>query len=114
MLHIKHNVGPRGQSWAYRLVGGEENGVPRLRWAGPSDVTIDDLVGAANAGNQAPRNEAVEFLRESLEAGPRRAGEIERAANDKGITQRTLSRAKKKLGVKSRQKKREWWWSLPN
>ena len=66
MLHIKHNVGPRGQSWAYRLVGGEENGVPRLRWAGPSDVTIDDLVGAANAGNQAPRNEAVEFLRERL------------------------------------------------
>jgi len=114
VLHIKHNVGPKGTSWAYRLTGGPDESLPRVQWDGPSPVTIKDLAMGNKSGSPPPRDGAVEFLRTFLKDGPRKAAEIDKVADQAGITQRTLSRAKKRLGIESSQKRREWWWRLPD
>lgn len=114
LLHIKHNVGPKGQSWAYRLAGDADGSVPRVRWDGLSPLTVNDLAAASKAGSPAPREGAVEFLRKFLKHGPRKAAEIKEAAAEAGFTERTLNRAKQRLGIDSSQKRREWWWELPD
>lgn len=114
VLHIKHNVGPKGQSWAYRLISGPGESLPRVQWDGPSTITVKDLAIGSKSNTPAPRDEAVEFLRTFLKDGPRKASDIDLAADKAGITRRTLSRAKRTLDIKSRQTRREWWWRLPD
>lgn len=114
VLHIKHNVGPKGQSWAYRLVSGPKDSLPRVKWDGPSSVTINDLAIGKSSGSPAPRDDAADFLRNFLNEGPRKASDVEKAAAAAAITKRTLIRAKQDLGIKSNQRNREWWWRLPD
>jgi hypothetical protein len=49
----------------------------------------------------------------AAEGHERPAQEVEEDARTKGITRGTLTRAKKTLKVESVQRKREWWWRLP-
>ena len=59
--------------------------------------------------------EAREFLLERLETGPVGAIDIAEEAKQNGIAKRTLDRAKKDLGIKSRKNKVDgnWYWELP-
>ena len=70
------------------------------------------------AGRQEPSrlDEATDFLREVLADGPLPASEVKALATDEDITERTLKRARKKLGIAS---KREGFsagasWTLPS
>ena len=111
MAHLKHNVGPRGPTWVYELALGEtEDDVPRLRFIGTDDVSVDDL----NAGTDRPRpkDAAEEFLKRELRNGPRKAKDMEALAAEHGISKRTLDRARPRVGVKSIQKKSGWVWSV--
>ncbi|WP_338722412.1 AAA family ATPase [Devosia sp. XK-2] len=113
MAHLKHNVGPRGPTWVYELTLGEsEDDIPRLRFIGTDDISVDDL----NAGPDSarPRDAAEEFLRRELRDGPRKANEMKALADELGISERTLDRARSRIGVKSVQKKSGWVWSLPS
>jgi hypothetical protein len=69
------------------------------------------------AGGHTAKREAREFLLEQLEAGPRKAEDIIDQAKQEGIAKRTLDRAKKDLGIKSRKTPSrfdgEWYWELP-
>lgn len=65
------------------------------------------------SGPRTKRDEAVAFLREQLEAGPKRQTEIEAAAAEKGLSSTTLKRAKREAGIQSKQMEGAWWWSLP-
>ena len=60
--------------------------------------------------------EAKAFLLQKLAKGPRPAEEITRQAKAKGISARTLKRARQLLGVKSAKSKKSfrggWMWSL--
>jgi hypothetical protein len=72
--------------------------------------------GEVEVGEQrTERDEAVEFLRAELEAGPRPAGEIKGAANKAGIGPWPLKRAKRELRVESSKRGMDggWWWELP-
>jgi len=57
------------------------------------------------------------FLREQLQAGPREVEELLHAALERGVTKRTLERAKKVLGVKATRQGfgagGGWFWKLP-
>lgn len=57
-----------------------------------------------------------EWLRKALAKGPVDSGDIEQLALNEGHSERTLFRAKKELGVKSRRPKgkRTWQWYLPD
>jgi hypothetical protein len=63
------------------------------------------------------RHEAREFLLERLEAGPVKSDDLIEEAKQDGIAKRTLDRAKKELGIKSRKTPTkfdgEWFWELP-
>lgn len=112
MVHLKHNVGPRGSTWVYELALGEdENEIPRLRFVGTDDVSVDDLNPGAEGLR--PKDTAKEFLKRELRNGPRKAKDMESLATEQGISKRTLDSARSGIGVKSFQKKSGWVWSLP-
>jgi putative DNA primase/helicase len=69
------------------------------------------------AGGHTARREAKEFLLQRLEAGPVKADDVIDEAKQEGIAERTLKRAKKELGIKSRKTPARfdgaWTWELP-
>src|SRR5262249_24642304 len=89
---------------------------PYIVWH-PQYVEITANEAMAAAGGHAAKREAREFLLERLEAGPVKAGDILEEAQLEGFAIRTLKRAKKDLGIKSRKTPSkfdgEWYWELP-
>ncbi len=78
-----------------------------------SDIRVEDLLGAGNAAEPATaRDEAAAVLRDILADGPVSATEATARAIAAGISERTLSRAKSDLGVKSDKDANGWVWSL--
>jgi putative DNA primase/helicase len=70
----------------------------------------------AAAGGHTAKREARDFLRERLEGGPVNSDNIIEEAKQEGIAEKTLRRAKKELGVKSRRQggtEGAWFWELP-
>lgn len=62
-------------------------------------------------------DEAERFLREVLRDGPVAATEVMRQAKEAGVSERTLSRVKRKTGMKAEREStggptRGWVWSL--
>jgi putative DNA primase/helicase len=89
---------------------------PFIVWH-PKHVEITANEAMAAAGSHTAKREAREFLLERLELGPAKADDIIEEANQDGIAKRTLDRAKKELGIKSRKTPSrfngEWFWELP-
>ncbi|MCB1465583.1 MAG: AAA family ATPase [Rhizobiaceae bacterium] len=105
MVHIKHNIGPQGRSWSFRLVVKGKGQIPDLVWEGECDVRPDDLMAE---GSTRPADEAREFLIRELRQKPRPSSEIEMLAQEEGISKRTLNRARKSLGLEAYQRGRQW------
>jgi hypothetical protein len=77
-----------------------EGGAVRINWLGDTDVSAKDLLGTTQDQEHADaRSEAVEFLSDVLANGPVPATDILQDAEDAGIAEKTLRRAKKVLGV---------------
>ena len=89
---------------------------PYIEWH-PQYVDITANEAMAAAGGHTAKREAREFLLDRLEAGPVKANDIVDEAKQDGIAERTLKRAKKELGIKSRKTPSkfdgEWYWELP-
>lgn len=99
MLAVKCNIAGEQSGLAYRLDQG------RLTWEpGPVYVSADDVERSeAQAGPGAGElDEAVTWLRERLKDGPVPSLELQNDAEQCGIADRTLRRAKRELGVVSR------------
>jgi putative DNA primase/helicase len=79
------------------------------------DITANEAMQAA--GGHTAKREAREFLLERLETGPAKQNDILDEAKQEGIAEKTLRRAKKDLGVKSKKERGkidgEWLWELP-
>jgi hypothetical protein len=94
---------------------------PFIIWEeGYVDVTATEALAAVNESKSpGARERAKRFLLKALAKGPRPATEIEEEAEQEGIAQRTLMRAKAALGVESRRiaakdgGKDRWEWLLP-
>lgn len=87
-----------------------------LRLLGPVDVDARDLLGGQPAHGRL--DEAADWLREALAAGPRAHREIAQAATAAGFSVATLRRAKQSLGVESVRvdgiaAAGSWQWRLP-
>jgi len=79
------------------------------------EITANEAMQAA--GNRTAKREAREFLLERLETGPVNSADIIEEAKQEGIAVKTLRRAKKELGVKSRRQggtNGTWFWELPS
>lgn len=113
VLHIKHNISERGNSWVYALIPRGENEVPAFKWLGASDLTVDDLM-SDNGDRSSALETAAAFLRDQLDLGQQPAAFMQERAAAAGISKRTLDRARETLSVIAEKKRRGWFWSLPS
>lgn len=120
VVPVKNNCGDDRTGLAYRLIA-PYGGQPVVAWEPqPVSVSADEALAPAEQERQRgpdpqERNEAADWLREALKAGPRAAAELRAEAKADGITEGTLKRAKERLGVKSGKGGMDggWTWRLP-
>lgn len=103
--HTKSSLSARGKSLTFSI---DENG--KIVWG--------DFVDNANGNDDTEekvtkRDFAKEFLRDILANGSVSANDISSAAEEKKISDKTLQRAKKELGITSYSEGGMWFWKLP-
>jgi hypothetical protein len=115
LVHVKNSLGPPGASLEFEI--GE-----RLVWLGRSELTAEDLDRRAKkARGRSALEMAHEFVQNQLGRGAKPAKDLRVQARRAGITDRTLERAAKELGVVHERLGRtgsrgsgQWVWVLPN
>ena len=108
VAHAKSNLAAPGPSLAYTLKGG------RFAWAGRSLLSAEELGGPSpDADQRNAREEAREFLLQTLADGPKPALDVFAEADKLRISRATLRRAKGDLGVVADKTPDHWEWSLP-
>ena len=101
LAQVKNNLAPAQPSLAYR-VAPHEDGPPTLSWLGRPAWTADQLLaGRPSTGHAPQRDRAVDFLTAFLADGPRTSREVWAAAQEQGLSERTIERAKHELAVRS-------------
>jgi hypothetical protein len=95
----KTNLATPPHSQRFRVIG--KGAGSQIEWLGISDLSADDLVqpGSLEDREQRLLIAAKEFLEWALENGGRTWEDLVAAANEKGITEMTLRRGRKKLAL---------------
>jgi putative DNA primase/helicase len=95
---------------------GVDINAPFIVWH-PQHVEITANEAMQAAGGHTAKREAREFLLGRLGAGPVNSEDLVEEAKQEGIAEKTLRRAKKELGIKSRKQQGKtdapWFWELP-
>ena len=119
MLPVKSNLGSDTAGFAYR-VSVADNDAPYIKWADERVTrSADDVLSSMPTSREKAvierRQDVQEFLRQKLAEGPQPATTIYAAAEQAGISERDLRRAKSVLGVLAEPKgfRGAWHWSLP-
>lgn len=98
---VKSNLGPKPASRAFRLRGSKNSEVSHVEWvAGPCSLSADDLLRPRHERKPEAYEEACAFLSDFLADGRRSSDEVDTHAAELGISDSTLRRARKKLGVR--------------
>ena len=110
VVHDKSSLAPEGKSLAFHL--GDEDGFYWLN--GYDDITADDLLSGGNEYRETKTGQAEELIREMLSGGNEVAcEEIFKAAEQRGISRRTVNEAKKQIPeLRTRKVSVNWAWSL--
>lgn len=113
LAHAKSNVSELRPSALYEIeahiVAGTDTEPPvrtaRLVALGESDYEANDLLGgfATTETAESRLDEAKRFLRDFLEDGPRLSQDVKQAADEAGLSRKTLRRAREQLGIEIRQ-----------
>jgi hypothetical protein len=111
----KSNVGPLPPALRFHFEQAG-NGVARIVWDGPSDLSADQLLSGPDQPDSALQR-AKDFLEDHLSDGPVPAIDVKAAAREAGISERTLRRASQAIPVRSHKVGRpgeagHWEWSL--
>jgi hypothetical protein len=101
LAQVKNNLAPPQPSLAYE-VHTAAGGPPTLSWLGPTDWTADQLLAGPSPAPPLPERErARAFLTDFLGEGPRTSRQLWAAAQEQGLSERTLQRAKRALSIRS-------------
>ncbi len=116
---VKNNLAPMPKSLAFRLVQSGGDAVAHVEWIeGSADVSARDLLRDPETERHGSIEDAKDFLREILADGPRATAEVKRSAQIRGLSGRTLDRARAEVGVESFKAKGEfagvWYLKLPD
>ncbi len=125
LLPIKNNLGNDGAGLAFCLSSSEDDGKPHVVWEPqPVIASVDDLLsghtGSANQRGTGPAvGNAKDWLLGVLASGPVAASAVYARAEEEEISNSTLDRAKRMLGVTSVRvggvgSDGHWMWKLPN
>jgi len=103
MIPIKSNLAPEGVPIAFEL---GENG---FRWIGKYEIDVNDILnGTSSERDTVKLNLAVSLLIDMLQKEEVPATEVYARLEKHGIGKRTVERAKKIAGVRSKQKGSHW------
>ena len=116
---LKSNLGAFPQSVVFRMENDPETGAVHLKWVEFSPITAADLLKSGEkTGRVSAIAEAEAFLDEILTDGSVPAEEVKAAAEERGIAETTLQRAKRSRSVISSRrgfgKGGASYWSLPD
>ena len=108
--HTKSNLAPTGVAQAFSF--DPDMG---FVWHGEADVAAEDIPFGKTPPPkpESQMEKAKRFLQTKLANGPMRAIEIERLAQEAGISKSTLNRAKTELGIVPNKQGTFWVWQLP-
>jgi hypothetical protein len=120
LASTKNNLAMPPASLMFALEEAEDGSV-RVTWLGHSEVSAKDLLATSQDQEHSDAlSEAIEFLNDVLGDGPVAASRVKEDAKDASISERTLARAKKTLGIMSYREgktgergKGLWLWKLP-
>jgi hypothetical protein len=103
LASVKNNLCPPAASLRWKLTG-DANGVARVEWLGTSEHNADALLSDASEfpEERSALKEACDFLREQLADGEVPGSDIHKRAREAAISERTLERAKRRVGVSHR------------
>lgn len=114
MAVVKMNIATKPPTMAYRLVDAPEFGCARVEWEGTSAYRIEQLVSVESDEERSERKGASDFLLDVLAKGPARVKDVQdEARNGWGISESSLNRARRKLGIQASKIGSEWWIELP-
>jgi hypothetical protein len=99
LAQVKNNLASPQPSLAFEMTA-EEDGPVCLSWSGPVPLGADGLLGRQRPAAR-PRDAARAFLEEVLANGPLTSRDVWQSVQAEGLSDRTVSRAKKLLGVRS-------------
>lgn len=113
----KSNLAIKPPAMAYRLVQAA-NGVAYAAWEGATHHTAAMLTGPQSDDEERnAQTDAASVLRDILAGGAMPADEVKAEAKRAGVSERTLWRAKAKIGIRSRKDGfgdgARWLWELP-
>ncbi len=113
LLPVKCNLIGGATGLAYRIVPHPSDPAqPVIAWeSGSVPMTADEAMEPPP--RLTPREEAAEWLKQLLAAGPLPSGEVERQAREAGFTVMTLRRAKTELGIVPYREGATWMSRLP-
>jgi AAA domain len=96
---VKMNLGPMPAARIFRIESAGDSS--RIVWEGESTLSADGLLSAAaeTDDDKSALEEARAYLSERLGAGPMPAKQVTSEARSLGISDRTLQRAKRVLGI---------------
>jgi hypothetical protein len=108
LLTGKSNIAAEQAGLAFTIVS-EPGGLPSIAWEpGPIDMTADDAMRQENGdsaeGDKTAVQRAMAWLQDALADGPLSKTDVLTRAKAHGISERTLERAKARLGVWSDRK----------
>lgn len=115
----KSNLGAMPAALSYRLVADPGTQVARIDWGRETTHTARALLAIpVEDGVQSAVDEAIAVLAEILQSGPVRVATVRAQTRSAGISDRTLDRAKSRLGVTTHHFGRPgdggyWEWALP-
>jgi hypothetical protein len=115
---VKSNLGIPPRTLSYSLVPVAGTDVARVAWGESSDITANEILRAEQDEERGALGEAVKFLLDFLKGGTQFVEEVETAAAEHGIANRTLRLAREELGIAKDKEKGvphgRWFWSLAN
>lgn len=99
----KMNIAKKPQAHTFTIEGlpdtAKEKDRSKFEWGEFVDLSSDDILGAPTPGAAEGRDDAINFLKTTLEDGAIEVAKIERMAEARSISLRTLQRAATQLNV---------------
>ncbi len=110
----KASLGPKAPSLSFRIV--PFGTTSRIEWLGEAGFTARQLLSEPSSTEErSARDEASEFVRDVLAAGPVAAADVFKRGKAEGFGEKAVRGAKDRLGVKSKKLGFEggWKWIMP-
>lgn len=111
---VKTNLVEKAKSMIFRINSSQDN-YPYIEWEGESSYGTKDILMTGVAGTEEDNKleQAIIFLENQLRSGDKAARLLYEIGVKEGLTEVTIDRAKKRLGIKSVRDRDRWFWNLP-